>query len=273
MQIWHDIQDMTYLEWTLIRRSSGTAGSFLKAREKIGDKEYYYKLSNYDTVHGIYGHECVNEILVDRLLSVLDIPHLHYELIHAKVKVNGQLYTTYLCRSQDFKERGDLKTALDVFYDMEALPGESPMAFCERKGFSESIYHMLLIDFLVLNRDRHGANIEVLKNTGKRSVRMAPLFDHGLSLVFHCRNDEELDGIDPYEDKPIQCFVGGYSSFENLQLIPRDYLPQLPVFDVQMYDELYEGMDQIMSQKWIATTWHFLQVRAKIYEDFRNKKC
>ena len=41
----------------------------------------------------------------------------------------------------------------------------------------------------------------------------------------------------------------------------------------EVYDELYEGMDQIMSQKWIATTWHFLQVRAKIYEDFRNKKC
>ena len=50
-----DIQDMTYLDWTRIRNSSGTAGSFLKAYYELNGKKIYYKLSNYDSYKGIVG--------------------------------------------------------------------------------------------------------------------------------------------------------------------------------------------------------------------------
>ena len=71
IKIISDIQDMTYLDWTRIRNSSGTAGSFLKADYEINGKKIYYKLSNYDSYKGIVGCECVNELIADRLLSVL----------------------------------------------------------------------------------------------------------------------------------------------------------------------------------------------------------
>ena len=70
-QIVHTPQDLTYLSWSKIRNSSGTAGSFLKSQETTPNGKIFYKLSGYDAFHGITGHESVNEIIADRLLSIL----------------------------------------------------------------------------------------------------------------------------------------------------------------------------------------------------------
>ena len=110
-----DKQDMTYLSWSKIRNSSGTAGSFLKAYSMLGGKKIYYKLSNFDKIKGIVGHECVNEIIVDRLLDILGVPHLYYELICADVMIDGKTHEVYLCASEDFKQRGESKLALDTY--------------------------------------------------------------------------------------------------------------------------------------------------------------
>ena len=91
------------LSWSKTRNSSGTAGTFLKAYSELGGRKIYYKLSNYDIINGIIGHECVNELIVDRLLSILGIDHLHYQLIHADILLDGKIKDTYLCASEDFK--------------------------------------------------------------------------------------------------------------------------------------------------------------------------
>ena len=103
-RIIHDLQDMTHLSWAKVRHSSGTAGSFLKAYDDVGGKRIYYKLSDYDAVLGIVGHECVNELITCRLLRLLGIPHLEYTLIHALVSIDDQETETWLCASEDFKE-------------------------------------------------------------------------------------------------------------------------------------------------------------------------
>ena len=56
-------QDLTYLNWSHIRSSSGTAGTFLKSQSELNGKKTYYKLSNYDPVKGVVGPECINEII------------------------------------------------------------------------------------------------------------------------------------------------------------------------------------------------------------------
>ena len=53
-------QDLTALSWAEARQSSGTAGTFLKSYDDLGPRKVYYKLSDYDAVNGIVGHECVN---------------------------------------------------------------------------------------------------------------------------------------------------------------------------------------------------------------------
>ena len=112
----YELQDMRYLNWSKTRKSSGTAGSFLKSYDDAGKKKKYYKLSDSDPVLGIIGHECVNEIVVQRLLGILGIEHLEYTLVHAVVMVEGKEYETYLCESEDYKNGDEGKISLEDYF-------------------------------------------------------------------------------------------------------------------------------------------------------------
>lgn len=266
-------QDLTYLSWSKIRNSSGTAGTFLKAYSEFGGKKTYYKLSDYDTFKGIVGHESVNEIIADRLLTLLGIEHLSYRLIYADIILNGRTCTAYFCASDDFKQKGEDKTALDTYYELERLDGESPFDFCVRQGWENYIYEMLVVDFLILNRDRHGANIEVLRNKKKKTIRLAPLFDHGLSLLFQIKNDvSQLAKTDPLEDKRIQCYVGGNSAFDNLLLIPKDQLPAFRIPSAKEFNSIFADLDKILPNELLGSIREMIWRRLKYYEDFRNQK-
>ena len=271
-QIIHKKQDLTYLSWAKIRNSSGTAGSFLKSYSDVGGQKIYYKLSDYDRMDGIVGHECMNEIVVDRLLNILGIEHLHYQLIHADIRVGDKNYETYLCASSDFKKQGESKIALEVFYEAEKSEGETPLAFCIRQGWEEYIYEMLVVDFLILNRDRHGANIEVLRDSKEKQIRLAPLFDHGLSFMCRSHNPKGLVDINVMEDKPVQCFVGSRSAQRNLELIPKDKIPRLNVLKEEHKKYLFEGFTDIMPSIWQDKIWEMLWQRWQYYESFCNQK-
>lgn len=272
-QIILEKQDLTYLNWAKIRNSSGTAGTFLKAYSELGDKKTYYKLSDYDTVKGIIGHESVNEIIVDRLLNLLEIEHLSYNLIYADIILDGKICTAFVCASDDFKQKGEDKTALDTYYELEHLDGELPFDFCIRQGWEKQIYEMLVVDFLILNRDRHGANIEVLRNKKKKTIRLAPLFDHGLSLLFNVKDDfSQLDKIDVSEDKRVQCYVGSNSTLENLNLIPKNKLPHFKIPEKENFKKIFEDIDVILPRELLDKISEMIWRRLKYYEDFCNKK-
>ena len=265
-------QDLTYLSWSKIRHSSGTAGSFLKAYSELGGKKIYYKLSNYDNIKGVIGHESVNELIVDRLLTLLGIEHLHYQLIHADIVVSGKKQETWLCASEDFKERGEDKVALDVYYEAEHNDGEAPLDFCLRMGWESYIWEMLVVDYLILNRDRHGANIEVLRNKKKKSIRLAPLFDHGLSLLCSCATDGAVDAFDVMQDRPVQSWVGSRSAYENLSLIPKGQMPKLNPLRESDKAILLEDLDGILSPKLQDAIWDMVWKRWCCYEDFCHSR-
>jgi len=271
-EIIHEKQDLTYLSWSLIRSSSGTAGSFLKATDDLQQPKIYYKLSNYDGINGIVGHECINEIIVDRLLNILEIEHLHYDLIHADIDVDGKEMETYLCASKDFKAHGEHKVALDAYYQAEKLDGETPLQFCTRNGWSDFIYKMLVVDFLILNRDRHGANIEVLRNARKKSLRLAPIFDHGLSLLFNCHTEEEINQFDVMKDRAVQCFVGTRSAQQNLMLIPKDEILALNPLQHTHKAYLLEGLDGIIPQSLQNKIWDMIWQRWEYYENLCSQR-
>ena len=259
-------QDLTYLKWSHIRSSSGTAGTFLKSEETINGIKHYYKLSNFDPVKGVIGHECINEIIVDRLLNILGIDHIRYALINADIEIEGKVFQTYLCRSADYKAPGESKTALDNYYRVNALKGESHYDFCVREGWKDYIDRMIAVDFLILNRDRHGANIEVLRNARAHTVRIAPLFDHGLSLLYSCLTDEDVHKFDILEDRKCQNFIGGYSCFENLALISEKkkvFGNKLNLSDKKI---IFEGLDSVLSPILVTKIWDMIYSRYKIYE-------
>lgn len=267
-----DIQDLTFLSWSKVRNSSGTAGSFLKAYEETDEGNLYYKLSNYDPYHGITGHECVNEIIADRLLNLLGLEHLSYQLIHAKVNVDHKELITWLCLSHDFKTKNEDKIALDAFYQIMHQEEETPLNFCIRMGWEKEIYEMLVFDFLILNRDRHGTNIEILRNRNNKEYRMAPLFDHGLSLLFNCDDDNLLSETNVMEDKRVQCFVGSSSAKNNLGLIPLNKQPKLNPITPESKNYLLDGLDGIISKLRQERIWDMIYQRWQYYESLFDKE-
>lgn len=271
-QLVFEKQDLSYLTWSRIRNSSGTAGSFLKAYSELGGTKVYYKLSNYDGIHGIVGHESVNELIVDRLLTVLGIEHLHYQLIHADILVDGKLQETYLCASENFRTADEDKQAIDVFYQSERFEHESPLDFCLRMGWGDYVWKMLVVDYLILNRDRHGANVEVLRNRKKKTVRLAPLFDHGLSLLCRCESEDAIAGFDVMANHPVQCFVGSRSTKDNLNLIPAGQIPKLSPLKETDRTVLLEGLDDIMPEILRDKIWEMIWKRWCFYEDFCNSR-
>lgn len=178
--VYHDIMDLTHLKWTLSRNSSGTAGSFLKSYEQSGGIKYYYKLSNFDTVRGFYGHECLNEIIAQNIAAALHIPHLEYDLICADVKIDHQHYRTWLTRSADFKKAGEHKLAFETYYEINKNPDEDVWIFIERNQLTQYFYNIFILDYLICNRDRHGANIEVLEKKAYTTWRLY------LTMDCHC---------------------------------------------------------------------------------------
>ena len=236
-QVIQEIQDLRRLDWSKVRHSSGTAGSFLKSREMIRGVKWYYKLSDYDAYRGIVGHECINELIADRLLTILQIPHLPYQLIHARIQIEDKEIVTWLCRSKDYKR-----------------PDE------------RYVYQMLVIDFLILNRDRHGANMEVLRSRTGKSYRLAPLFDQGLSLFCSIHNEKDLENADPMADRRVQCFVGSGSAVRNLGLIPREHLQVPGKLRETDREYLFRNLSEALPPAYQDAIWEMIWRRWEYYE-------
>ena len=217
-----NVQDLRGLCWSESGQTSASGGTFLKARTGVGPRATYYKLSCYDGYRGIYGHECVNEVVASRLMELLGVNHVRYALVHARVLVDEVEHVTWLARSKSFRKAGESKMAFDTYFDLMREKGESQLDFCERQGWLQDVQRMMLVDYLIANRDRHGANIEVLR-ARDGSVRLAPLFDNGVSFVFSCYGDEECArGFEPLRDVRANNFIGTRSLEENLRFVPSD---------------------------------------------------
>ena len=251
--------DLTSLVWSESGQTSASGGTFLKARVGIGAQATYYKLSCYDSYRGIYGHECVNELIAARLMALLDVPHVEYRLVHADMQVDGVRYDTWLARSKSFRKQGERKIAFDMFFDLMHQPGESQFDFCERYGWSDDIQHMMLVDYLIINRDRHGANIEVLRDRSG-NLRLAPLFDNGVSLVFSCYGDEDCAAaFDALADRRVNNFIGSRSLEENLRFVA----PDVVAGSLQESDRsvLLAGLDSVLPQAHLDAIWNIVWQR------------
>ena len=264
-------QDLTYLSWTKTRNSSGTAGSFLKSHSDLSGERVYYKLSNYDAYKGIVGHESINELIVDRLLTIFGIKHLNYNLIHADILVDDRIHETYLCASTDFKKRYVDKVALYAYYQIEREDSESHWIFVYIKG-GRVYMGDACCGFFNTKQRPHGANIEVLRNSSTKTFHLAPLFDHGLSLVFNCNNIETVHSFDVMEDKPVQCFVGSNSAKDNLKLIPKNSYPQLNPIQKSDYEIIFSDLKTVLQQTYIDKIWEMLWRRWLFYENFCNQR-
>lgn len=263
------LQDLTMLAWNERATSSGTAGTYLKARTGTGRDMIYYKLSRFNGIE-IDGHECVNEIVAGRLMDILGIPHLTYRLIHANVNLDGKAFETWLNASRTFRKPGERKQALGTFFDLHRLPDETPFSFCARQGWRDQIAQMMLVDYLIANRDRHASNIEVLvSRTG--GIRLAPIFDNGLSLVAPLAGlDDLIDAFDPLKPVATMNFIGSRSLEENLEAIAP--VPGLGVLHETDRAHVLGGLQGIIPDRYLDKIWDIIWQRWQHYEDIRDHR-
>ena len=268
-----EMQDMRHLDWAARKMSPGTPGCFLKAYEEINGKRMYYKLSNYDSYRGVFGHECVNELIVSRLMNVLSIPHVTYRLVHATIKVDEKELETWISVSENFRKENEEKLPYDLYYDLQKRKLESPLEFAIRNGWERYIYQMFCIDYLVVNRDRHGSNLEILRNERDESIRMAPLFDQGVSLLFSTYGDEKaIENVDVMRDVPVNNYIGAKSLEYNLSFIPKGF--DLKINELKQNDKEYilKDINQVLSQSHINKIWELIWKRWCYFEEVRSKK-
>lgn len=218
------LTDLRRIQWDInAAEFPGTQGTYLKAVGLVGGRQVFYKLSLGDT-QGIYGHETVIEVIVSRVLDLLGLPHLRYDGRLSRIILDGKEHTEYVCISDNFKKPTESKMAFDQFYDLykQANRCSSPIELVRAFGWQQAVDEIILADFIIANRDRHGANIEVLQDNVTGSLRIAPLFDNGLSLTAPCQNNlDRVVLLEPLRDFDVQCFIGTRSLYKNLDLISK----------------------------------------------------
>ena len=263
-----ELIDLRKLSWTKTRQSSGTAGSYLKSYSYSNGKKVYYKLSFFDDINGIFGYESVNEIIALRVMEQLGYSSLKYDLIHALVLIDGKEYETYLNSSYDFKLVNESKITLENFYDINKKNNESKIDFLNRYGFINEIYKMIIIDFLINNKDRHGANFEILINNKTKKMRLAPFFDQGLSFLSPTYKKEDIELYDPNKIYKANSYIGTSDLLANLNIVPKEMLPSIKLD----YDHIFADLYEIIDNNYLNKCKLLLKNRWDILENLRNKK-
>lgn len=134
---------------------------------------------------GINRQEPYNEVFAGRLMERLKIPHVTYEL----VMEDGEPYS--VC--EDFiTPQTELVSA---WYIMQTQKKENHTSVyqhyrncCEHlgiKGVREALDRMMVVDYLIVNEDRHQNNFGVIRNAETLEwLGTAPIYDSGTSLWF-----------------------------------------------------------------------------------------
>lgn len=78
-------------------------------------------------------------------MDVLEIPHVKYKLIHARVVIDGKEQETWVSVSENFRKDNEEKLA----YDLQKEDNESPLEFAIRNGWGLYMYQMFCIDYLI----------------------------------------------------------------------------------------------------------------------------
>ena len=263
-----ELTNLTNLNWSKTRQSSGTAGSYLKSYSFINGKKVYYKLSFFDDLLGIFGYESFNEIIASNILSQLGYNHLEYNLINGEIIINNKKYQTYLNYSFDFKEKNESKMTFENFYSLNKMENEDVISFSKRFGFINEIYQMIIIDYIIINRDRHGANIEVLYNEKNKKYHLAPIFDNGLSILSPTYKNEEIKKYDIYKNKKVSSFFLTSSLEENILIVPKEMLKTIKI-DL---DLVFKDLIDILNNDYLVKAKELIKKRIDEIESLCNKE-
>lgn len=160
-------------------------------QEKYEKNGYYYKINK-------AGNEGYVEYIVYRVLSkstLDDNMYVKYEYC----KINGKSG----CRSKSFLGENEVFVTMNTLYEkmtgrcdlpdklmalanakerLEYILDIADSAGIDREKYKTYMQIMMQIDWIIENTDRHVHNYGILYNRENDTVRLAPIFDNGMSL-------------------------------------------------------------------------------------------
>lgn len=221
--------------------SSSTGGMYLKSviRNNRGVLQHY-KLSNFNLGRFI-SNESVLEVIVSRLGIELGLPVLKYSGSLARILLNNREYTTFVSKSDDYRKAGFGATALQLEYKMNSINNESHLEYCRRIGLGDYIDKVMIFDYLIMNVDRHGNNIEILRDS-LGHMYPSPIFDNGRCLTFeYGTNTMLMQNFDYKSDTMANNFVDGIYLGGNLKHIRKQY--KLKKLDENVFKKVFYGLN------------------------------
>lgn len=248
--------DLTGLNWGTTHNGGTSYGCYYKVSQLENGKKYYYKCSNFYAGQGYFGDESLNEVICSRFLSKLGFDCVKYTLVYAKVKINGRVYNTYVCRSENFFKGYDSRITLE---NLHSLYNCTVDELITKLGLSSQVRLMLIADFMTLQRDRHGGNIELLEKAGKYTL--SPLFDNGLGLLapYPSKSGISISSFDVLADYPVNNYIGSRSLYQNLSYINKP----IRVNKLTKEDKrsIFFGLNNLLPKEYIDKIWKLLVYR------------
>ena len=247
-------QDLSYLSWDETAAPSGLCGARAKAREGTGANSVFYKKSY--TAGPISGAcDCFAQLICARLMDYLEIDHAPTQLVYAYTQ-SGQV-AEWVVRSKSYRQPGERAMWLSEFFELHARPEETPAELCTRMGWQTQVGLMAAVDYITATRNRDEWCFEVLCSSAG-ALRLSPLLPRGYSLAnaFPRQTWRSMATIDMQTD----CYLGGSSLEENLQLIP-SWL-EIPKLDIHARKFLLTGLsDVVLAPGFLEASWSIIQAR------------
>ena len=171
---------------SLISSNNTTDGRLKKTWIIENNKRYLLK--------GGYKNEVMqpfNEVLASMICERLGFNHIKYtiEVINEKVVSKCECF---------INTDTELIPAHQILYEIQKKENvyEEYIKILENKGINnvrEKLENMFILDYLILNEDRHLNNFGIIRNVNNLNwIDIVPIFDNGQSLNILDYNEEEL---------------------------------------------------------------------------------
>lgn len=214
-------------------------GQLKKVWLKRDGSSYLYKGAG--TIHNF---EPINEVLASKICNILKVPYVEYTLDVIQGKRQDTLVSVCQCAiNQDEeiipaysilieKKQKITKTIEDYYLYLEILK-EHHVPNAE-----EYLQKMLVLDYILLNEDRHLNNFGVVRDVQTLEwKRICPIFDTGRSM-----NTNVTTAYWDFEVGEVKCFTPELISSKNLEKIMTVKLEEEQIKHLKELARDYESM-------------------------------
>lgn len=206
-------------------------GQLKKAWVKINNENYLLKGSG-----TLYAFEPINEVIASKICEVLCVPYVRYDLKRIQTKRQQTLVSVCKCMinsSQEIvpayailKESTKLTHSVDDFYEYIRILENHGI-----KQASEKVQKMLILDYLMLNEDRHLNNFGIIRNVDTLQWEdVCPIFDTGRS-----NNCNVTEAYWNFREGEVKCFTNYLISSEKL----------LDLFSISLDEKVFNQLQEI----------------------------